>query len=81
MPEGDVVGAGDLAEGRLVVQGDAVLQGLPGDGAVHGARVETGEAEFFGHGLGHGGLAGPRGPVDGDDHYFTSSFKSARKSG
>ena len=81
MPEGDVVGAGDSSQGRLVVERDAVLQGAPGDGAVHGPRVQAGEAEFFGHGLGHGGLAGPGGPVDGDDHYFTSSFKSARKSG
>ena len=81
MPEGDVVGAGDSPQGRLVIERYAVLQGAPGDGAVHGPRVQAGEAELFGHGLGHGGLSGPGGPVDGDDHYFTSPFKSARKSG
>ena len=81
MPEGDVVGTGDSPQGRLVVERDAVLQGAPGDGAVHGPRVQAGEAELFGHGLGHGGLSGPRRPVDGDDHYFTNPFKSARKSG
>ena len=74
MPEGNVVGAGDNSQGRLVVERDAVLQRAPGDSAVHGPGIEAGEAELFGHGLGHGGLSGPGGPVDGDDHYFTLSL-------
>ena len=38
------------------------------DAAVHRARVQVREAEPLGDGAGDGGLAGPRGPVDRDDH-------------
>ena len=38
------------------------------DGAVHRAGVEVREAERRGDGARDGGLAGARGPVDGDEH-------------
>ena len=52
----------------VVVEGNPVLQRPPGDGAVHRARVEAGEAQLAGDGLRDRGLAGPAGAVDGNDH-------------
>ena len=66
--EGDVVGAREAAERFVVVEGNPVLQRPPGDGAVHRARVEAGEAQLAGDGLRDRGLAGPAGAVDGNDH-------------
>ena len=41
---------------------------ISADGAVHGARVEVAEAERPRQRARHGALAGPGGPVDGNDH-------------
>ena len=45
MGEPDLVHDGDAAERFAVFQRNAVLQRLPGDGAVHGARVQAREAQ------------------------------------
>ena len=44
MGEPDLVHIGDAAERFAIFQRDAVLQRLPGDGAVHGARIQAREA-------------------------------------
>ena len=43
----------------------------PRQGAVHRPRVEVAEAEPLRQQAGDGALAGPCGPVDGDDHLCT----------
>ena len=51
-----------------VVEVGAALERRQRHAAVHRPGVEVGEAELRGDGAGDGGLAGPGGPVDGDDH-------------
>ena len=74
----DVVGAGDLAERGVIVQGHAVLDGLPCHGAVHRARIEAREAQFARHGLRDRGLARPAGAVDCDDHRANLSISDKK---
>ena len=65
--EGDAGAGGEVHEGRLFVEGVVVLDGLEGEGAVHGSGFEVEEAEAAGEMGGEGAFAGAGGPVDGDD--------------
>lgn len=67
------MGSGKLAQGGGIIEGDTRIEGLPSDGAVHGAGVKAGKAELFGNGFGYGRFAGPRRAVDSDDHRVNSS--------
>ena len=55
-------------EGTLIVEGNAVLERVPRDATVHGARVEIVKPEHAGHLLGDGRFTGTRGSVDGNYH-------------
>ena len=57
------------------------LAAREGHGAVHRARVEVRPAERVGDGAGDGGLAGPRGAVDGDEHAIPTIDATVRTSG
>ena len=70
----------ELAERRAVAEREAALHREPGDRAVHRARVEVTEAEPLRELAGDGALAGPGGPIDGDDHgLFLMAFSSFRR--
>ena len=78
--EPDLVRISDAAERFTVFQRDAVLQRLPGDGAVHGARVQAREAQTARDRLRNGRFAGAARAVDSDDHRASLSI-SSRKPG
>ena len=55
------------ADGAGVVHIHAFLEAIPGEGAIHGAGVDIGEAEAAGDEFGVGAFAAGTGAVDGDD--------------
>ena len=54
-------------QGRLVVEGQAGLMGLPGHGAVHRAGVDVAITEGLRQPPSERAFPGARGSVDGDD--------------
>ena len=71
-----------IQERGFVVEGVVVLDGLEGEGAVHGSGFEIEKAEAAGEMGGEGAFAGAGGAVDGDNtpsrlHRVTSEFASA----
>ena len=65
--ECDASAAGEIHERRLFVEGEVVLDGLEGEGAVHGSGFEIEEAEAAGEMGGEGAFTGAGRTVDGDD--------------
>ena len=65
--EGDAGVGGEFEQRSLLVEGEVVLDGLEGEGAVHGSGLEIEEAEAAGEVGGEGALASASGTVDGDD--------------
>ena len=78
MGEPDLVHVGDAAERFAVFQRNAVLQRLPGDGAVHGARIQAREAQTARDRLRNGRFAGAARAVDSDDHRASLSISSKK---
>jgi hypothetical protein len=66
--EDDRMPARQLAERRAVAERQRLTQREPREGAVHRAGVEVAVAEPLRQTAGDGALAGPCGPIDGDDH-------------
>src|SRR3990170_3885130 len=66
--EGDGVRARERAEGGRVLERRPALEREPGDGPVHGARVQGAKAESLGEPPSDRGLACPGRAVDRDDH-------------
>ena len=67
----------ELPQTLAVLERDVLAQREPRHGSVHGARVEVADAEPLGEAACDGALAGPCGPVDGDDHRLASESRSS----
>src|SRR5690606_16582918 len=65
--EGKFEGGGDPGEVGRVPGGNPLAQGVVRQGAVHGARVDVGEAELGGDAPGGARLSGAADAVDGDE--------------
>src|SRR5581483_6007066 len=81
LAERDGVLRRELGERRAVLGVDPALGGEPGERAVHGAGVEVAEAEPRRERPGDGALAGPCGPVYGNDHRLLIESRSSKKPG
>jgi len=59
----------EFGDGLGIMDIDALLEAMPGEGAVHGAGVDIDEAEGGGDAFGGGAFAAGAGAVDGDDYW------------
>ena len=71
----------DVGHDGLVVQVDAAVDGAPGDGAIHRARVHVPALQCFRDGTRHRSLARARRAVDCDQHRATGYAPSAAVAG
>ena len=65
--EAHLRGVGERFERGGVAGGDAGVERLEGEGAVHGAAFEIEQAEALGESAGDGALPGTGGTIDGND--------------
>ncbi len=76
--EVDLEPGGQFVQRRAVVEVGAGLERGQRHAAVHRPGVEVGEAELGGDRASDGGLAGPGGTVDGDDHQLRVWMRKLR---
>src|SRR5215218_6576558 len=79
--EADGIVGRELAQLLAVRERDAALAREPRERPVHRAGVEIAEAQLLGEAPGDRALAGPRRPVDGDDHRCVTESSSSKNPG
>src|SRR5215216_801966 len=77
----DRVVVGELTQSQPLLEIEGTLDREPGDGPVHGARVQIPEPETLGEPARDGALSGSGGPVDRNDHRWVTESSRSKKSG
>src|SRR5215211_2928438 len=77
----DWVVVGELTESKPLLEIEGTVDCEPGDGPVHGARVQIPEPETLGEPARDGALSGSGGPVDRNDHRWVTESSRSKNPG